>query len=58
MRCLVENNSVDNRVVHFVTPVGTTVNMDGSAIYQAIAAIFLAQYNGMTLSAGQVVTVG
>lgn len=56
-RCLEENLGVDKRVTRFVLPVGATVNMDGTALYEAVAAIFIAQMNGISLTAGQVITV-
>ncbi|KHN86431.1 Excitatory amino acid transporter [Toxocara canis] len=56
-RCLEENLGVDRRVTRFVLPVGATINMDGTALYEAVAAIFIAQMNGINLSFGQVVTV-
>ncbi|GFY77580.1 hypothetical protein TNIN_300891 [Trichonephila inaurata madagascariensis] len=56
-RCLEENNGVDKRVTRFVLPVGATVNMDGTALYEAVAAIFIAQMNGIYLTAGQVISV-
>jgi solute carrier family 1 (high affinity glutamate transporter) protein 2 len=56
-RCLEENNGIDKRVTRFVLPVGATVNMDGTALYEAVAAIFIAQMNGIHLDAGQVITV-
>jgi len=56
-RCLEENLGVDKRVTRFVLPVGATVNMDGTALYEAVAAIFIAQMNGISLDAGQVITV-
>ncbi|XP_057318656.1 excitatory amino acid transporter-like isoform X1 [Microplitis mediator] len=56
-RCLEENNKIDARVTRFVVSVGATVNMDGTALYEAIAAIFIAQLNGISLSFGDIVTV-
>ncbi|CAL1279167.1 unnamed protein product [Larinioides sclopetarius] len=56
-RCLEENNGIDKRVTRFVLPVGATVNMDGTALYEAVAAIFIAQMNGIDLTAGQVISV-
>ncbi|UYV68772.1 SLC1A2 [Cordylochernes scorpioides] len=56
-RCLEENNHIDKRVTRFVLPVGATVNMDGTALYEAVAAIFIAQMNGITLDAGEVIAV-
>ena len=41
----------------FVLPLGATINMDGTAIYQCVATIFLATCCGMTLTLGQMVTI-
>ena len=44
-------------MTRFVLPVGATVNMDGTALYEAVAALFIAQMNGISLSAGEVIAV-
>lgn len=43
IKYLEENIKIDSRIVRFVIPVGTTVNMDGCALYDAVTPIFLAQ---------------
>ncbi len=46
----VENNSgVSNKVTSFVLPLGATVNMDGTALYECVAAMFIAQAYGIEL---------
>ncbi len=52
MECARENQ-VDDRAVRFVLPLGSTVNMDGTALYEAAAVMFIAQAYGMDLSLGQ-----
>ncbi|XP_072137872.1 excitatory amino acid transporter 3 isoform X1 [Mobula birostris] len=56
-RCAEEKNNVDKRITRFVLPVGATINMDGTALYEAVAAIFIAQLNDYPLDAGQIVTI-
>ena len=38
----------------FVLPIGAVINMDGTGLYEAVAAIFIAQLNGIQLNTGQV----
>lgn len=52
-----ENLRVSKKVSSFVLPIGATVNMDGTSLYQAVAAIFLAQFHMIDLSLGQQVTI-
>ena len=47
----------EDEVAAFVLPLGATINMDGTAIYQCVATIFLASCCGMTLTLGQMITV-
>ncbi len=47
-----EHLGVDEEVVSFVLPVGATINMDGTSLYQAVAAVFIAQAFGMDLILG------
>jgi len=53
MDCLQENTGISNKVTSFVLPLGATVNMDGTALYEAVAAMFIAQAYGIDLSIGQ-----
>ncbi|XP_046843152.1 excitatory amino acid transporter-like [Xenia sp. Carnegie-2017] len=55
IKCLEENNHIDQRVSRFVLPIGATVNMDGTALYEAVAAIFIAQLNDIDLSFGEII---
>ncbi len=46
IECVEERNKVSNKTAGFVLPLGATINMDGTALYEAVAAIFIAQvYN-------------
>jgi len=50
MKCLRERSGVSDRTTSFVLPLGATLNMDGTALYECAAAIFLAQAYGLELS--------
>ncbi len=49
MECVEENLGVKKEVASFVLPLGATINLDGTAMYQSIAAVFIAQALGMEL---------
>lgn len=57
MECVEQNLGVDKKISSFVLPIGATVNMDGTSLYQAVAVIFLAQMHMIDLSIGQQLTV-
>ena len=50
MECVRDNAGVSNRTSSFVLPLGATVNMDGTALYECVAAMFIAQAYGLELS--------
>ncbi|XP_053675417.1 excitatory amino acid transporter 3 [Anopheles nili] len=56
IRCL-DNMGIDPRVTRFVIPVGATINMDGTALYEAVAALFIAQLRNIHLTFGHIVAV-
>lgn len=56
-RCLEENLNIDRRVTRFVLPIGATINMDGTALYEAVAPIFIAQMNGMEMTFGKIIAI-
>ena len=49
MECVEEELGVRKEVASFVVPIGATINMDGTSLYQAVAAVFIAQAFGMDL---------
>lgn len=53
LECLEKNAGVSNRTSSFVLPLGATINMDGTALYECVAAIFIAQAYGLDLTFGQ-----
>ena len=57
MRSAERNLGVSEEVASFVLPLGATVNMDGTALYQAVAAVFIAQTVGIPLDLGAQLTI-
>ncbi len=53
LECVEKNAKVSNRTSSFVLPLGATINMDGTALYECVAAIFIAQAYGLELSFAQ-----
>lgn len=53
MKCVQENLGVSKPVTSFVLPLGATINMDGTALYQGVAAVFIAQVFGIDLTVSQ-----
>ncbi|KAM3615744.1 uncharacterized protein V6R79_007191 [Siganus canaliculatus] len=57
MKCVEENNGVSKHISRFILPIGATVNMDGAALFQCVAAVFIAQLNERSLNFIQVITI-
>jgi Na+/H+-dicarboxylate symporter len=57
LECVEQNLKVDKRISSFVIPIGATINMDGTSLYQAIAVVFLAQMHMVDLTFGQQMTI-
>lgn len=57
LTCVEERAGISNRVGSFVLPLGATVNMDGTALYEVVAVLFIAQLSGIDLSLAQQVIV-
>jgi len=57
MECVEENLGVDKKITSFVLPIGATVNMDGTVLYQAVVVVFLAQFHMIDLTIGQQLTI-
>lgn len=49
LKCVEEKCGIPRAISRFVLPVGATINMDGTALYEAVAAIFIAQINNIDL---------
>nr|XP_046245117.1 neutral amino acid transporter B(0) [Scatophagus argus] len=57
MKCVEENNGVSKHISRFILPIGATVNMDGAALFQCVAAVFIAQLNDTHLNFIQIITI-
>ena len=57
MRCVEDNAKVSSRTSGFVLPLGATVNMDGTALYECVAVVFIAQAYGLELGFGVQFTI-
>lgn len=57
VRCVEQDLGVDSEVASFVLPLGATINMDGTGLYQGVAAVFIANALGMPLDLGQQLTI-
>jgi Na+/H+-dicarboxylate symporter len=57
MECARTNLGVSKPISSFVLPLGATINMDGTALYQGVAALFVAQAFGVDLDTGQYITI-
>jgi len=57
MEGLIEEAKVSRRVVSFVVPLGATINMNGTALYEAVAAMFIAQTYGIEMGLGETIIV-
>ena len=53
MEAVTDNSKVSEKISSFVLPIGATVNMDGTALYECVATIFIAQIYGFTLTFGE-----
>ncbi len=57
LKCLEENAGINPKVSEFMIPLGATINMDGTALYEAVASIFIAQKLGHTMDAAKYVII-
>lgn len=50
-----QNHNMDKHVTRFMLPMGATLNMDGAALYEAVAALFIAQIHDIDFDFGQII---
>ncbi|OXU24088.1 hypothetical protein TSAR_004462 [Trichomalopsis sarcophagae] len=56
LQCM-DQMGVDSRISRFVVPIGATINMDGTALYEAVAALFIAQVRGVDMTISKIIGV-
>lgn len=57
LTCVEKRGNISNRVGSFVLPLGATINMDGTALYEVVAVLFIAQLSGLDLTLAQQLVV-
>lgn len=57
MECLEKKNKVERRIVRLMIPIGITLNMDGTSLYEAVAVVFISQIREVPFDFGQLVLV-
>ncbi|XP_076600446.1 excitatory amino acid transporter 1-like [Chaetodon auriga] len=55
--CMENHHTMDKHVTRFMLPIGATMNMDGVALYECVAALFIAQINKMEFNLGQIIVL-
>uniref|UniRef100_A0A3B5KZV7 Amino acid transporter n=1 Tax=Xiphophorus couchianus TaxID=32473 RepID=A0A3B5KZV7_9TELE len=58
LQCCEENLMVNGKLCRLMLPILTSLNMNGTAVYEVIASVFIAQMNDITLDAGQIIAIG
>ncbi|KAM9334657.1 excitatory amino acid transporter 3-like [Symphorus nematophorus] len=58
VQCCEERNKINHRISRLVLPIGVDVNRDGTTLYQVIVTVFIAQFMGIHLDLGQLITIG
>lgn len=57
LRCCEDQLKLDKRITRFMLPIGTNINMDGSALYEVVAVVFIAQLSNIQLDISQLITI-